>query len=55
VGFRKGEEGQSLTEYGWTIILVAILVLVIVAVLGVAISDLWQEIVDAWVTIWEAF
>jgi Flp pilus assembly pilin Flp len=49
------EEGQALAEYGWTIVLVAILLVVILAVLGAAIFDLWDEIADAWVLVWSRF
>ena len=49
------EEGQALAEYGWTIILVAILLIVILAVLGAAIFDLWDEIADAWTLVWSRF
>ena len=49
---RYGEEGQGFVEYGWTIVLVGILVMVIVIILGGAILGLWQQ---AWEALRGAF
>ena len=49
------EEGQALAEYGWTLILVAILIVAILMVLGLAIFDLWDVIAQAWADIWAGF
>ena len=49
---RFGEEGQGFIEYGWTIVLVGILVMVIVIVLGGTILGLWQQ---AWEALQGAF
>jgi Flp pilus assembly pilin Flp len=48
----KGEEGQALSEYGLTIVLVAILIIVVVALLGTAHYGLWQR---AWEKLEEVF
>ena len=47
-----GEEGQGFVEYGWTIVLVGILVMVIVIILGGTILGLWAQ---AWEALREAF
>ena len=39
-----GEEGQGLAEYGWSIVLVAIFIVVILIILGGAIFDLWAGV-----------
>ena len=49
---RFGEEGQGFVEYGWTIVLVGILVMVIVIVLGGTILGLWEQ---AWQALQDAF
>ena len=49
---RFGEEGQGFVEYGWTIVLVGILVMVIVVVLGSTIYGLWEQ---AWEALRNAF
>ncbi len=49
---RFGEEGQGFVEYGWTIILIGILVMVIVIVLGGTILGLWEQ---AWEALQDAF
>jgi len=49
------EEGQGLAEYGWTIILIGILVIIILGVLGLIIANHWQQIVDTWNNIWSQF
>ena len=49
---RFGEEGQGFVEYGWTIVLVGILVMVIVIVLGGTILGLWEQ---AWEALRNAF
>lgn len=48
----RQEEGQALAEYGWTIVLVAILIITILLVLGLVIYDLWDVIAQAWADIW---
>ena len=47
-----GEEGQGFVEYGWTIVLVGILVMVIVIVLGGTILGLWEQ---AWQALQDVF
>lgn len=49
---RFGEEGQGFVEYGWTIVLVGILVMAIVIILGGTIFGLWQR---AWEALQGAF
>lgn len=49
------EEGQGLAEYGWTLVLVAVLIVAILVVLGLAIYDLWDVIVQAWADILAGF
>lgn len=49
------EEGQGLAEYGWSIILIAILVVVILALLGLTVFDLWDVVAQAWTDIWSRF
>jgi hypothetical protein len=46
------EEGQGLAEYAWTIILMAILLIIILGVLGMAVFDLWAVVSDAWIWVW---
>ena len=48
----SGEEGQGFVEYGWTIVLVGILVMVIVIVLGGTILGLWEQ---AWEALQDVF
>jgi Flp pilus assembly pilin Flp len=48
----SGEEGQALVEYGWTIVLIAILVVALLFVLGMIVFDMWTVIVDAWEAVW---
>jgi hypothetical protein len=47
MGSHSGEEGQGLTEYGWTIVLVGILLMAILIVLGGAVFGLWETAYDA--------
>lgn len=47
-----GEEGQGFVEYGWTIVLVGVLVMVIVIILGGTILGLWEQ---AWEALRGAF
>ena len=47
-----GEEGQGFVEYGWTIVLVGVLVMVIVILLGGTILGLWEQ---AWEALRDAF
>jgi Flp pilus assembly pilin Flp len=49
---RFGEEGQGFVEYGWTIVLVGVLVMVIVIILGGTIFGLWEQ---AWEALRGAF
>lgn len=49
---RFGEEGQGFVEYGWTIVLVGVLVMVIVIILGGTIFGLWEQ---AWEALRDAF
>ena len=44
---RFGEEGQGLVEYGWTTVLVGILLMAIIIVLGGAVLGLWQKAWEA--------
>jgi Flp pilus assembly pilin Flp len=46
------ESGQALSEYGWTIVLVAILIVAILAVLGATIFGLWDK---AWEALKDVF
>ena len=48
----SGEEGQGFVEYGWTIVLVGVLVMVIVIILGGTILGLWEQ---AWEALRDAF
>lgn len=41
------QSGQGLMEYGLTIVLVAIAVIIVVTVLGSDIGDLYQTAIDA--------
>mgnify|MGYP000550181377 CR=1 FL=1 len=43
----SGEEGQGLAEYGWTIVLVGILLMAILIVLGGAVIGIWQAAYEA--------
>ena len=43
--FRK-EDGQTLSEYALILVLVALAVIIILALLGTTISDVFQRIVD---------
>jgi pilus assembly protein Flp/PilA len=45
--FLPREEGQGLVEYGMIIILVAILVVVVLALLGPAVGNLFSSVVVA--------
>jgi Flp pilus assembly pilin Flp len=49
-----GEEGQGLAEYGWTLVLVAIVVVLVLAALGLIVRTHWQQIADAWDSVWFA-
>jgi Flp pilus assembly pilin Flp len=53
--FWSREEGQGVAEYGWTLLLVAILIVVILVLLGLAVFDLWEVIADSWTDIWSSF
>ena len=46
------EDGQALAEYGWTIVLIAILIIALLILLGTVIFDLWDVIAQAWADIW---
>ncbi len=41
------EEGQGLVEYALILVLIAIVVIVVLVVLGPAVADIFQKIVDA--------
>lgn len=41
------EKGQGLVEYALILVLVAIVVIAVLSLLGPAISDVFQEIIDA--------
>jgi len=41
------EEGQGLVEYALILVLIAIVVIVVLVVLGPAIADIFQQIVNA--------
>ncbi|NLE77676.1 MAG: Flp family type IVb pilin [Chloroflexi bacterium] len=45
--FLPREEGQGLVEYALILVLVAIVVITILLLLGPAISDVFQQIVNA--------
>ena len=49
---RFGEEGQGLVEYGWTIVLVGILLMAVLIAVGGAVFGLWQK---AWEALQGAF
>jgi Flp pilus assembly pilin Flp len=53
--FPSHEEGQGLAEYGWTLVLVAILVVILLSVFGLIVRGHWQIIADAWTNIWSNF
>ena len=42
----KSEKGQGLIEYALIIVLVSIVVIAVLALLGPAISDIFQQIID---------
>jgi pilus assembly protein Flp/PilA len=44
--FTPKEKGQGLVEYALILVLVAIVVIVILALLGTAIGDVFQKVVD---------
>ncbi|MBN2258058.1 MAG: Flp family type IVb pilin [Anaerolineaceae bacterium] len=44
--FLAKEKGQGLIEYALIIVLVSIVVIVVLALLGPAISDIFQQIID---------
>ncbi|MBA4419743.1 MAG: pilus assembly protein [Anaerolinea sp.] len=44
---KRNEKGQTLIEYALIIALIAIVVVVVLRLLGPAIANLFQEIVDA--------
>jgi pilus assembly protein Flp/PilA len=46
--FLRNEEGQGLTEYALLLAFVALIVVVVLYVLGPAVGDLYQTIVDGW-------
>ncbi|MGD2040080.1 MAG: hypothetical protein PVH11_04590 [Anaerolineae bacterium] len=41
------EEGQGLVEYGWSVVLVGILLMVVLIALGGAVFGLWQKVWEA--------
>ena len=41
------EKGQGLVEYALILVLVAIVVIAVLALLGPAISDVFQQVIDA--------
>ena len=43
MNFSSREEGQGLAEYGWTIVLVAILIMAVLIALGGAVTGLWGK------------
>lgn len=45
--FLPREEGQGLVEYALILVLVSIVVIAVLLLLGPAISDVFQQIVDA--------
>jgi pilus assembly protein Flp/PilA len=45
--FAPKEKGQGLVEYALILVLVAIVVIVVLALLGPAINNIFQAIVDA--------
>ena len=45
--FAPKEKGQGLVEYALILVLVAIVVIVVLALLGPAIANIFQAIVDA--------
>jgi Flp pilus assembly pilin Flp len=49
---RFGEEGQGLAEYGWTVVLIAILLMAVLIALGGATTGLWEK---AWHALEGAF
>jgi Flp pilus assembly pilin Flp len=49
---RFGEEGQGLTEYGWTVVLIAILMMAVLMALGGATTGLWEK---AWLALQQVF
>ena len=49
---RLEEEGQGLVEYGWTIVLVGILLMAVLIAVGGAVFGLWQK---AWEALQGAF
>jgi Flp pilus assembly pilin Flp len=48
----KDESGQGLAEYGWVIVLVAIVIMAILVVLGATIFGLWEK---AWEALKDVF
>ena len=44
--FTKKEKGQGLIEYALIIVLVSIVVIAVLALLGPAISDIFQQIIN---------
>ena len=44
--FAKKEKGQGLIEYALIIVLVSIVVIVVLALLGPAISNIFQQIIN---------
>ena len=46
--FLPREEGQGLTEYAMLLGFVALIVIVVLYVLGPAVTDLYQTVVDSW-------
>ena len=49
---RFGEEGQGLAEYGWTVVLIGILLMAVLTALGGATTGLWEK---AWHALEQAF
>jgi pilus assembly protein Flp/PilA len=45
--FMPREEGQGLVEYGMTIILIAIVVVLVLALLGPTVGNLFSTVVNA--------
>ncbi len=46
--FFSSEEGQGLTEYALLILFIAIVVVVVLVLLGPAVGNLYQVVVDNW-------
>ena len=46
IGVHQEEKGQTLIEYALIILLVSIVVMVVLAALGVEVTNVFQEIID---------